>query len=374
MKDISKVAEPMKAVGKKKAARATASQHKRPDAARETIGIDLGDKVSRYAILDASGELVEEGSFRNVVSSIEKHFGGDTKPARIAMEVGTQSAWIERELKRLGHDVIVANARELAWITSSDTKNDRSDAEKLARLARADLRLLKPVDHRTAEQQAELSVIRARDALVRARTLLVNTARGLAKGFGFRLPAAITSLFGTHAMKLVPEILKPALSGLLAQVDALTARVKEYDRQIAALAAQHQEVTFIQSIPGVGPLSALTFVLTLGRADRFERSRDVGVFFGMRPKQRQSGDCDPQLHISKAGDKYVRKLLVQCAHHILGRFGKDSALRQWGLKIAQRGSKNALKRAIVAVARKLAVLMHRLWRKADVFQPFPLAA
>ena len=375
MKNSSKAAEPMKAVGKKEGASAKARQRKRAEAARETIGIDLGDKVSRYAILDEAGELVEEGSFRNVITSIEKHFGGDTKPARIAMEVGTQSAWIESELKCMGHEVIVANARELAWITSSDTKNDRSDAEKLARLARADLRLLKPVDHRTAEQQAELNVIRARDALVRARTLLVNTARGLAKGFGgLRLPPAITSLFGTHASKLVPEILKPALSGLLAQIDALTARVKEYDRQIAALAGQHKEVMFIQSIPGVGPLSALTFVLTLGSADRFEHSRDVGAFFGMRPKQRQSGDCDPQLHISKAGDKYVRKLLVQCAHHILGRFGKDSALRQWGLKIAQRGGKNALKRAIVAVARKLAVLMHRLWRKAEVFHPFPLAA
>ena len=370
---VRTTATPAKRAVGKKTARTKASQRKGASAAaRETIGIDLGDKVSRYAILDAAGELVEEGSFRNEVSSMEKHFGGDTKPARIAMEVGTQSAWIERELKRMGHDVIVADARQLAWITSSDTKNDRSDAEKLARLARADLRLLKQVDHRTAEQQAELNVIRARDALVRVRTTLVNAARGLAKGFeGLRLPPAITSLFGMHALKLVPEILKPALSGLLAEIDALTARVKEYDRQIAVLAGQHKEVVFIQSIPGVGALSALTFALTLGRAERFEHSRDVGAFFGMRPKQRQSGDCDPQLHISKAGDKYMRKLLVQCAHHILGRFGKDSALRQWGLKIAQRGGKNALKRAIVAVARKLAVLMHRLWRKAEVFQPFP---
>jgi len=377
MKNVSKALEPVKdtmakrAVGKKKAVTAKGGRRTRPDLARETIGIDLGDKVSRYAILDVAGELVEEGSFRNEVSSMEKHFGGDTKPARIAMEVGTQSAWIERELKRMGHEVIVANARELAWITASDTKNDRSDAEKLARLARADLRLLKPVDHRTAEQQAELNVIRARDALVRARTLLVNAARGLAKGFGFRLPPAITSLFGTHASKLVPEILKPALSKLLAQIDAVTASIHEYDRQIMALAGQHKEVVFVQSIPGVGPLTALTFALTLGSAKRFEHSRDVGAFLGLRPKQRQSGDRDPQLHISKAGDKYIRKLLNQCSHHVLGRFGKDSALRQWGLKIAQRGGKNGLKRAITAVARKLAVLMHRLWQKSEIFQPFP---
>ena len=380
MKDINKAVKPIKAttakraVGKKKVSPGKENRRKRAEAVRETIGIDLGDQVSRYAILDASGELVEEGSFRNEVSSMEKHFGGDTAPARIAMEVGTQSAWIERELKRMGHEVIVANARELAWITSSDTKNDRSDAEKLARLARADLRLLKKVDHRTAAQQAELNVIRARDGLVRARTLLVNLARGLAKGFGLRLPASITSLFGTLALKRVPDLLKPALSGILAEIDALTARAKEYDRQIVVLAGQHKEVMFIQSINGVGALSALTFVLTLGSAARFEHSRDVGAFLGLRPKQRQSGDCDPQLRISKAGDKYMRKLLNQCAHHVLGPRGQDSALRQWGLQIAQRGGKNGRKRAVTAVARKLAVLMHRLWSKEEFFKPFPGAA
>lgn len=362
-----------KAVGKKKGVATTGSRrNKRAGEARETIGIDLGDKVSRYAILDAGGEVVEEGSFRNEVSSMERHFGGDTKPARIAMEVGTQSAWIERELKRMGHDVIVANARELAWITASDTKNDRSDAEKLARLARADLRLLKPVDHRTAAQQAELNVIRGRDTLVRARTMLVNAARSMAKGLGVRLPPAITPTFGARALAVVPEILKSALTVLLAQIDAVSASMKSYDKQIAALASQHEEVARLTTIPGVGALTALAFVLTLGRAERFAHSRDVGAFLGLRPKQRQSGDRDPQLHISKAGDKYVRKLLVQCAHHALGHQGKDSALRQWGLKKSQTGGKNATKRAIVAVARKLAVLLHRLWRTGDVFQPFPL--
>ena len=386
MKKISKMepiveeaSEVARAVGRKgsKTARKGAAGRvakAKKAALRETIGIDLGDKVSRYAILDEAGVLVEEGSFRNVVSSIEKHFGGDTKPARIALEVGTQSAWIERELKRLGHEVIVANARELAWITASDTKNDRSDAEKLARLARADMKLLKPVDHRSAEQQAELSVIRARDVLVRARTKLVNAARSLAKGFGRRLPPAITATFGARALEFVPEILKPALRGLLEQIDTISAAMKAYDVQIAGLATQHAEVVRLTTIPGVGTLTALTFVLTLGRAERFAHSRDVGAYLGMRPKQRQSGERDPQLGISKAGDKYLRKLLVQCAHHALGHHGKDSALRQWGLSKSQTGGKNATKKAIVAVARKMAVLLHRLWRTGEVFRPFPQAA
>lgn len=375
MKNSSKAVEPMKAVGKKKASPTKASQRRGADAGRETIGIDLGDKVSRYAIVDASGELMEEGSFRNEVSSMEKHFGGDTKPARIAMEVGTQSAWIERELKRLGHEVIVANARELAWITASDRKNDRSDAEKLARLARADERLLKPVEHRTAEQQAELNVIRARDGIVRARTMLVNLARSLVKGFGCRLPAAITLTFGTRALTCVPDLLKPALEGLLGQVDDLTRRIKEYEQRIHALAQSKPEVIRLTTIPGVGELSALTFVLTLGNAGRFAQSRDVGAYLGMCPKQRQSGDRDPQLGISKAGNSYLRKLLAQCAHHILGPFGKDSALRRWGLaKAGAAGASNARKRAVIAVARKLAVVMHKMWRTQQAFQAFPLTA
>ena len=170
---------------------------------QETIGIDLGDKVSRYCIVDPSGDVVEEGSFRNQASSVEKHFGGG--PRRIALEAGAQSAWISRELKRLGHEVIVGNPRELKWITSSDTKNDPVDARKLALLARADVRLLAPVEHRTAEQQAELAVIRARDAILRARTLLINSARSIAKGFGWRLPQSITGTFGQRAIDALPE-------------------------------------------------------------------------------------------------------------------------------------------------------------------------
>jgi transposase len=290
------------------------------------------------------------------------------------MEAGVQSAWIERELKRLGHEVIVANARELAWVTCSDQKNDRSDAEKLARLARADQKLLKPVEHRGAEQQAELDVLRARDALVRARTLSVNTARSLAKGLGSRLPAAITRMFGARALPRVPEILKPALQGLLAQIDDLTQRIKEYDQLIHALARSKPEVMQLATIPGVGELSALAFVLTLGHAGRFAHSREVGAYLGLCPKQRQSGDRDPQLGISKAGNPYMRKLLAQCSHHILGPFGKDSSLRQWGLKKAGAGTSRARKRAVIALARKLAVLMHRMWSTGEAFKPFPLTA
>ena len=335
---------------------------------QETVGIDLGDKMSRYCIVDQDGKVVEEGSFRNQASSIETHFGGE--PRRIALEAGAQSAWISRELMRLGHEVVVANPRELKWITSGDTKNDPADARKLALLARADVRLLAPVEHRSAEQQAELAVIRGRDAMLRARTLMINSARSIAKGFGVRLPKSITSTFGQRAIGVLPEFLGPALAGLLEQIDALSRAIASYDQQIAALVGRHPEIQFLESVPGVGRLTALTFVLTLGRPERFAHSRDVAGFLGLRPKQRQSGARDPQLGISKRGDPYLRKLLVQCAHHILGHYGKDSALRQWGLAKSEGGKKATL-RAIVAVARKLSVLLHRLWVSGEPYKPFP---
>jgi transposase len=334
----------------------------------DTVGIDLGDKMSRYCMVNREGEVVEEGSFRNQVSSIETHFNGE--PRRIALEAGGQSAWISRELKRLGHEVIVANARQLKWITASDTKNDPVDARKLALLARADVRLLAPVEHRTAEQQGELAVIRARDAILRARTLLINSARGIAKGFGLRLPKSITATFGKRALADLPAILRTALGGLLEQIDALSRHIGGYDQQVGELAARHPEVERLTSIPGVGKLTAVSFVLTLGRPERFAHSRDVAGFLGLRPKQRQSGARDPQLGISKSGDPYLRKLLVQCSHYILGHWGPDSALRRWGLAKGEGGSKATL-RAIVAVARKLSVLLHRLWVSGQFYKPFP---
>ena len=335
---------------------------------QETIGIDLGDKMSHYAILNAEGTLVEEGTFRNHAESIRTHFSGGR--ARIALEAGAQSAWISRELQQLGHEVIVANARQLKWITAGDNKHDRADARKLARLALAGEELLAPVEHRTAEQHADLSVIRARDALVRARTLLVNTARGIAKGVGHRLPKTITLTFGKRAAAELPEALLPVLALLLAQIDKLSEGIAAHEARIAEIAAQRPEVKRLTSVPGVGTLTALTFTLTLGRASRFERSRDVGCYLGLRPKRRQSGGSDPELGISRAGDGYLRKLLVQCAHHVLGRFGTESALRQWGL--AKAGGTKATKRAIVAVARKLAVLLHSLWVSGETFKPFPM--
>jgi transposase len=150
----------------------------------------------------------------------------------------------------------------------------------------------------------------------------------------------------------------------------LTERIKDYDRKLQEICQEHYpETDLLRQVEGIGPLTALTFVLTIEDPYRFERSRSVGAYLGLVPATERSGDRDPQKRISKEGDEMLRKLLVSCAHYVLGAFGSDSDLRRHGQKIAARGGKNAKKRAVVATARKLAVLLHSLWVSGEVYEP-----
>ncbi len=334
-----------------------------------TIGMDLGDRSSRYCVLDEQGEVVQEGSVATTKKGLAQVFGA-LPHCRVALEVGTHSPWVSRRLAELGHEVIVANARRVRLITQSSRKDDRLDARTLARLVRIDPELLAPIHHRSAQAQADLMRVRARAALVEARTALVNSARGLVKSYGERLPQCGTERVSEALGAELSEPLRVALGPLLAEVETLNERIKEYDRQIEAVARErYPEVERLKQVSGVGTLIALAYVLTLEDPLRFRRSRDAGCYVGLRPKRRDSGDSSPQLRITKEGDRYLRKLLVQGAHYVLGPFGPDCDLRRWGLKLAARGGKNAKKRARVAVARKLAVLLHKLWVSGAVYEP-----
>jgi transposase len=287
---------------------------------------------------------------------------------RIAIEAGTHSPWVSRVLEECGHEVLVANARKLRLIYANKRKTDEVDAENLARLARLDPKLLYPLKHRGEDSQAHMAIIRSRQALVGARTQLVNHVRGAVKSFGARLPKCPARSFHKRASEHIPEALLPALGPILEQIGSLTERIRDYERQLEAISKEHYpETELLRQVEGVGGLTALTFVLTLEDPYRFERSRSVGAYLGLVPATERSGERDPQRRISKEGDQMLRKLLVGSAHYILGPFGSDSDLRRHGEKIASRGSKNSKKRAAVAVARKLAVLLHRLWVTAEVY-------
>jgi transposase len=334
-----------------------------------TIGLDLGDRSSHYCLLDERGRILEESKTATSPKAMEAAFGAMPR-SRIALETGTHSPWVSRLLSKLGHEVIVAHARKVRLIGESRKKDDRLDAQTLARLARVDPQLLCPVKHRSAKAQADLTVIRARAGLVRARTALVNTTRGLAKSYGERLRGCnVRNMNPEKADSLSPE-LQTALQPLLAGIEVLSEQIREYNERIEKLAEEsYPQVRLLKQVKGVGTLIAMTFLLTLEDPHRFRKSRDVGSYLGLQPGRRNSGQSEPQMHISKEGDPYLRTLLVQGAQHILGPFGRDCDLRRWGLKLAERGGRNAKKRAIIATARKLAVLLHHLWASGEVYEP-----
>ncbi len=334
-------------------------------------GVDLGDKKSVACVIEmASGEVVEESQIRTTPAGMRRRFGGVGR-MRIAIEVGTHSPWVSTLLQELGHEVVVANARKVRLIGESRTKNDRMDAEYLARLARVDPRLLSPVTHRGVEARADLALVKSRDTLVRSRTMLINHVRGMVKPFGVRIRSSSAHGFARAAEGAIPEVLRAALDPVLEVIGSLTVKIREFDKTIERVVEERYPVAaHLQQIRGIGPLTSLAFVLILEDPDRFRKSRDVGPYLGMVPARRSSGESDPQLRITKAGDEFLRRLLVNAAHYILGPFGEECDLRRHGLRIAERGGKNAKKRAVVAVARKLAVLMHRLWVTGEVYDPF----
>jgi transposase len=336
---------------------------------RLTIGMDLGDKTSRYCVLNGDGEVVVEGSCPTTKKGMAQVFGA-VAHCRMAIEVGTHSPWVSRELKKYGHEVIVANARQVKLISQSSRKNDKLDAQMLARLARTDPALLRPIRHRSEETQKDLLTIRVRTALVESRTGLVNAARGLAKASGERLPSVDADQMDVERLEELPADLRQRLKPLLEEVKSLTEKIKECDREIEQIARdRYPETKLLRQVSGVGPLIALTFVLTIDDRERFQKSRDVGCYIGLRPKQRESGERQPELRITKEGDIYLRKLLVQGAHCIMAKRAPDTDLKRWGTKLAGRGGKNARKRAIVAVARKLAILLHHLWVTGEAYEP-----
>jgi transposase len=335
----------------------------------ETIGVDLGDRRSELCLFDNAGEVIGRVSLATTKERFTSFFG-ELAPCRVIIEVGTHSPWVSRLLEQLGHEVVVANAHRVKLIHKALNKNDPRDAELTGRLGRADVKLLAPLKHRGEKTQADRVLLSSRNALVETRAKLVNQIRGAVKSFGERLPGCATTAFAGRTREALPEILRLALEPLLETITDLTRRIKEYDRLLAELAErEYPETKLPRQVTGVGLLTALSFVLTIEVPGRFAKSREVGPYLGLVPRQHDSGNCTPQLRITKAGDNYLRQLLVQAAHYILGPFGPDSDLRRHGEKIAARGGKNAKKRAVVAVARKLAVLLHRLWVSGAVYDP-----
>lgn len=335
-----------------------------------TTGLDVSDRHSTFFTLSAAGEVEEEGRVRTTEAALRRHFSGPRR--RVVLEVGPHSPWISRLLEELGHGTIIANARMVALIHKNPRKNDRVDAESLSRLGRIDPKLLRPIEHRSEEAQIHLGTVRTRSVIVQARTALVNHVRGVVKSFGGRIPKCSTPSFPRKAPEHIPDPLRPTLEPILETITELTRRIRAFDKDIEELCATHYpETALFRQIKGVGPVTALAYRLVLDDPTRFRKSRSVGPYLGLTRRLDDSGESESDLRITKAGDKLLRCLLIQAAQFILGPFGPDTDLRRWGLAYRERNgsTKKARKKAAVAVARRLAVLLHRLWVTGEVYEP-----
>jgi transposase len=333
--------------------------------------LDLGDRRHRFCALDERGEVVEEGSLCNDRDSLAK-LAGRYHGALGVMEAGVHSPWISRLLEGLGWRVVVSNPRKVRAIYQHERKSDQRDALMLARIGRMDPALLYPVRHSSEEAQRALLRIKLRDSLVRARVGLINSVRFSLKSLGYTVRNPSSAYFHKVAMEALPEMLRQMIAPSVQALAELSARIQMLDREISALArTKYPQTLWLQQIPGVGPITALYFVLKIEDPSRFENVRDVGAYAGLCPRRNQSGESDPQLRISKRGDAYLRRLLVSAAQYILGPFGPASALREYGLMLAADGTRRAKKRAVVAVARKLSILLLSLWKNQRPYQPFP---
>jgi len=332
----------------------------------EYCGIDLHSEYSQICIVDEDGEVMETSRVRTSRKALEKFFRRERM--RVVLEAGGSSPWVSRLLEGLGHEVVVCSPRRVRLIAESSLKNDKVDAEVLARLVRLDPEFLKPIQHRSEEAQLLRASLKVRRAMVDSRTAWINTVRGLLRSFGYKVAGKAAHTFVDRADRMkLPEELKKAIEPMLEQLDLLSGEIERRDERLEEIAETLPEVEHLRQIPGVGVIVALYFVLTIDDPDRFRNSREVAAFFGLRPAMRESASMSHYGRITKEGDPEMRRLLVQAAHACL-LTKADSELKRWTLALAERRGKG---KAVVALARKLAVLMHHLWVTGEVYQAFP---
>lgn len=339
------------------------------------VGLDVGDKTTHVYALDfETGEVIVDGPVNTTRKAIRR-FLGTLGRARMVLEVGTHSRWLSVLLEEMGHEVLVADARKLRMIYADTNKQDRLDAQRLARVGRMDPRMLYPIHHRGEQTQQDLAVVKARAHLVAQRTQIINLMRGMVKSSGERLRRCDAPHFAQRVESDIPEGLQPALEPLRKILLEIGKAIAAFDKELRALTKnRYPETAALMQVPGVGTVTALTYVLTLENPGRFRKSREVGPALGLVPRRDQSGDRDLQLGITRTGDWYLRTLLVEAAHCILREGSPDSDLKRWGLARAARGGPIARKRAVVAIARRLAVLLHRLWVTQADYEPLRGAA
>jgi len=340
------------------------------EVSRIVVGLDVGDRTVDMCVLEcASGKVLSRAKVPCEREAMRRVFGALPKQARVVLESGTHSPWIARLLHEVGLEPFVADARQIKLIAQGKRKSDRRDAELLARLGASE-GLLARVDVREETLQRHRSRLKLRHGLVQSRTRLINEVQGVVKSLGHRIPRCSVEAFPLRAWNALPQTLREDVLVNLLAIRKLTRAIRRHDRELEELAERtYPEVARLRQVSRVGPLTSLALVLVIGKdPQRFRNGRLLAAYLGLTPGRNQSGALDPDVRITSTGDSYVRQLLVSAAHGILTR-GPDSDLRRWGLALAARYGPKKRKRAAVAVARKLAVLLYRLLVSGKPYEP-----
>lgn len=335
------------------------------------IGIDLGRKNSQICILTQGGELIERGvrtERERFAATLKNHRG-----SRVLLEAGTESEWVARCLEELGHEVIVAdpNYAPMYGQRQRKVKTNIRDARALAEACR--LGAYRPA-HRTSEPQRRVRArIAIREALVRTRSRYVVLIASLLRQEGLSLPSGGTATFLARLQTVtLPEPLQQAIAPMLPVLETLQAQIREADRQLEALSFRDPRVRRLRSAPGIGPVTAATFVATVDRADRFAGPHQLEAYLGLVPREDSTGEQQRRGPITKAGNTRLRWLLIEAAWSIVNHPKQETAsLRTWALRIATRRGRP---RAVVAMARRLAGILFAMMRDETVYNPSRLVS
>jgi transposase len=324
------------------------------------VGLDVSLKQTSICVVDQAGSVVREGVVDSDPEAIAAFVRSKAPGAlRIGLETGPTTTWLWTELKRLGLPVICIDARHAkAVLKMQINKSDRNDAAGIARIMQTGW--FKEVRVKDIDSHLVKALLVSRALLVKIKRDLENQIRGLLKNLGLVIGRAKFNVFAVRTEELIedrPELVA-VIRPLLAARKAIEEQVGALDRKVVKLARHDEQVRRFMTVPGVGPITALCFKATIDDPTRFKRSRSVGAYVGLTTRRHASGEVDWSGRISKCGDAMLRMYLFEAAGVLLTRVPKWSALKAWGMRLARR---NGLRKAKVAVARKLAVILHRMW-------------
>ena len=341
------------------------------------IGLDVSQRQTAICIVDSSGKLIAEGKVLTLPSDIHGWIKGHVdidKVINAGLEAGAMSNWLGTELKQLGLPIICLETFQAhRFLETHRNKTDKNDARGLAQLVRLGEAFIKPVKIRSQASQEARALLALRQHAVKQKVDLENTIGGILKIFGLTIQRGHVGK-NTFRQRVIEKLCEADARGLKLRetVSPTLTLHEELQRQVAVLSRQVNALTKadpvcrrLMTVPGVGPIVALSFVTAVDDPARFSKGEDVGAYFGLTPRQYQSGETDMQKGTSKRGDVMTRTHLVQAATVLLSRGNKWCALRAWGIKIAKR---RGLFKARIAVARKLAIVLHRIWISGEVFR------